>query len=319
MTETYTDTDRFDFDEADVTETETNETQEDNMTEENTSTEPTQEEKDTQFQPLVDAFIAATEEALTEADASTGLIPDEALNKALEAYRAISGGVKYKNLGKNHLTEGVTNALAEQEYLKAVGYNQISQELAKVKATRQAAPKVQVDPREVVAKEYAALVAAAEAKAAYLDNQADYEGWREIEVDDIAEDVAAHLDWQDQDNEDRGEEPEVGEIGLKALKAIKASATRVRKSGGGTSVGGYSGPRRDVAAHIRAAFEGKSSGDFMTISEIVKADSEEYGDDHPSSGAVSARLFPGGDSDKCKLDFVTPAVSAENVKGAILV
>jgi len=33
-------------------------------------------------------------------------------------------------------------------------------------------------------------------------------------------------------------------------------------------------------------------GSFLTVTEISKADSDEYGDDHPTTGAVSARLFP---------------------------
>lgn len=50
--------------------------------------------------------------------------------------------------------------------------------------------------------------------------------------------------------------------------------------------------RRDVGAHIQHAFGDLRPGDFLTIQQISRTKSPEYGDDAPSPGAISARLFP---------------------------
>lgn len=47
--------------------------------------------------------------------------------------------------------------------------------------------------------------------------------------------------------------------------------------------------KRDLAAHMDAVMV---PGTFYTVAMIAKASSDAYGDDHPSSGAVAARLFP---------------------------
>lgn len=58
------------------------------------------------------------------------------------------------------------------------------------------------------------------------------------------------------------------------------------------SKAGQRAHRRDVGLHIANAFKNIPSGTFLTIQQIKNTPSPEYGDDSPSAGAVSARLFP---------------------------
>ncbi len=55
----------------------------------------------------------------------------------------------------------------------------------------------------------------------------------------------------------------------------------------------YSGPRRDIAAHIQSVFRDLAEGEFLTINEIANTPSAQYpADDLPSGGAINYRLFP---------------------------
>lgn len=53
-----------------------------------------------------------------------------------------------------------------------------------------------------------------------------------------------------------------------------------------------SGGRRDIGAHIQHAFDDRSPGEFLTISQIRATFSPEYAGTTPSAGAISYRLFP---------------------------
>jgi hypothetical protein len=50
--------------------------------------------------------------------------------------------------------------------------------------------------------------------------------------------------------------------------------------------------RRDIGKHVQYVFAALPAGTFLTINEIRKIGSPEYGDSAPSAGAISARLFP---------------------------
>ena len=79
----------------------------------------------------------------------------------------------------------------------------------------------------------------------------------------------------------------------------------------------FTGERRDIGVHISAAFANKEAGDFLTVSQIRAARSDEYGDNSPSAGAISARLFP--KSGKFTVDGIKPSTSTDGKanKGAI--
>ncbi|WP_278265435.1 DUF262 domain-containing HNH endonuclease family protein [Nocardia sp. AG03] len=64
---------------------------------------------------------------------------------------------------------------------------------------------------------------------------------------------------------------------------------------GGRRTGYALAARRDIGQHIVNAFAGLEEGTFLTINEIRKVPSAQYPvNDLPSSGAISARLFPAG-------------------------
>lgn len=50
--------------------------------------------------------------------------------------------------------------------------------------------------------------------------------------------------------------------------------------------------RRDIAKHVEEVFASLPAGTFLTCSEIAKRPSREYAGTQPSTGAISARLFP---------------------------
>jgi len=64
----------------------------------------------------------------------------------------------------------------------------------------------------------------------------------------------------------------------------------------------YAGPKRSIVEHIREAFAAQKKGAFLSVTEIAKFDSKEYGQAHPSSGAVNAAL-----RNSKKIDFAKPA------------
>ena len=85
----------------------------------------------------------------------------------------------------------------------------------------------------------------------------------------------------------------------KIMQVVGAHADNLRdaahKIAGARVVTGTKAPKRDVRAHIESATTGHTG--FMSVSAIAKHTSDTYGEDHPSTGAVWARLsaenFPG--------------------------
>jgi len=75
-------------------------------------------------------------------------------------------------------------------------------------------------------------------------------------------------------------------------KAVKVGTLRKPKSSGssGPRVNGYSGPPRSIVKHINEAFANVASGTFLKIGDIAKFESQEYGSDHPSPGAISGQV-----------------------------
>jgi len=72
--------------------------------------------------------------------------------------------------------------------------------------------------------------------------------------------------------------------------------------------------RRDIGAHIASAFAGLPDETFLTVREIRRHRSDEYGDEFPSAGAISARLFPS--SGRCTVTGVEPGENERGVRGA---
>jgi hypothetical protein len=121
----------------------------------------------------------------------------------------------------------------------------------------------------------------------------------------------SYLTWAADESETKGDEPEVPAFVKNAVKLALGKAAKV----GGSRAGGTStGERHDIGEHIRQAFEGQATGTFLTVAEIRNFKSSEYGDNPPSAGAISARLFP--QSGKCTLEFVDPGQNDKGNRGA---
>ncbi|QDF18312.1 hypothetical protein SEA_CHELMS_98 [Gordonia phage Chelms] len=310
---------------ADVADTETN--QEATVTE--PTTEPTTETKpvesdvdkaakqaaaDAEHLPNVETFKSVVTAAVEAADPSTGTVSEADLDKVAEAYRGVTGGIKYKNLAKDFVDESMKAALPAGEYIKAVSYNEVSEKLRTTKpAPKAAAPKV--DPKEA----FGERVAVIELGLALLTDRVpeDAEDYEVPSTEVAYSQASAYLDWLEADEATRGEEPELSGIAAAAVKVFQGKGIGGRRAGGATGPRQpFTGVRRNVGNHISSAFEGVESGTFLTVSEIVKHRSEEYGDDAPSSGAVSARLFPQGDASKCNVEGITPGTNDAGTKGA---
>lgn len=269
---------------------------------------------DAEHEPNVEAFRAVVREVVADADETTGSVSEAGLERAAEAYRNVTGGIKYKNQAKEFVDEGMKSHLSANEYTIAVAYNEVSEKLRVTKAAPKAtAPKI--DPKEAYADRVAALQVALDFLESNVPEEA--EGYELPSTDAAYNQTVEYIGWTEEDAETRGEAPELTPVAQAAVKVIQGRGLGGRKaSGGGIARAPFTGTRRDVGAHIVNAFADKASGEFMTVSEIVKTRSDEYGDDAPSSGAVSARLFPKGDASKCNVEGVIPGVNSDGVKGA---
>ncbi|QAY16737.1 hypothetical protein SEA_FELIXALEJANDRO_102 [Gordonia phage FelixAlejandro] len=303
-----------------VVATETN--QEDTVTEPTTETKATESDvdkaakqaaADAEHLPNVETFKSVVTAAVEAADPSTGTVSEADLDKVAEAYRGVTGGIKYKNLAKDFVDESMKAALPAGEYIKAVSYNEVSEKLRTTKAAPKAsAPKV--DPKEAFGERVAILELGLSLLTDRVPTEA--EDYEVPSTDAAYHQASAYLDWIEADEATRGEEPELSPIAAAAVKVFQGKGIGGRRAGTSAPRAPFTGTRRNVGNHISSAFEGVESGTFLTVSEIVKHRSEEYGDDAPSSGAVSARLFPQGDPSKCNVEGITPGTNEAGTKGA---
>lgn len=274
-------------------------------------------------QVTVDTFADLADAAVSAADTSTGTVDSAHLEAAVAAYREVTGGIKFKNLAKAHITDSMKDALNSGDmsrYPEARAYNEIHE--AMMAATKSGAstprePKVTVSPAKVYADKVSALRIAL--TLVEDDAPSDAEGWESEVVDSDTESetiaaIQAHNTWALADEDERGDEPTLTPLARAAAKiAAGKSPSKVRTTSGGSTVT-YEGPRRSVEAHILNAFSTVPSGTFLTVAEIRAVKSDEYGDDAPSAGAVSARLFP--KSGKVSIDGVIPGENDKGVNGA---
>ena len=260
----------------------------------------------------ISSFEAALQEALGTADESTGTVPDGDVSKAAAAYQALEGP-KAKAAARARADELVKELMQGMEFLKARSVMQVKDNLKAGAAKSTKAPKAPVDPTEGFVDTVAALVV-----AATVAQQVVPEGVAETWADDVNAKVAeadAHVAtytaWLDSDAEDKGDAPEVPAYVVSAVKIARGksakASTRTRAA--------YSGPTRSVAKHIEEAFADVPSGTFLSVADIRKHNSTEYGEnDRPSAGALSARLFP--KSGEVTIEGVTPTTNEAGVKGA---
>lgn len=231
-------------------------------------------------------FQNAVEAAIAERDTSTGVLPEAQIDLVRAAYADL-GGVKAKNRAKVHLHE-LLKSFMENLDVSSARSVMILQENAAVasKATggTSAKPRVKVDPTDAYAEGLAALTLAFYLATSDAPEGVDLEKAKAsatAKADELfatAREVRASEE-QDTDNK-------------VILRAIKLSAVKPPRGGGSGGGRSYSGPRRDIAKHIAEAIAGKPAGTFLSVADLRKFRSEEYGDDAPSAGAITNRLEP---------------------------
>lgn len=264
--------------------------------------------------------------AVDQRDATVGTMSDEVLRTVTNAYTSLDGGPKVKNAAKKYVQAQMTDAMnqmSQEGVVLARAYFQIQEEalVAKraAKGTGERRVREPVNPTEAFVERAASLALAAELVGAEVPEGVD-DDWLDKANTRVAElqsgdEIDTYRTWLLNDAEDKGDAPEVSPIVIAAVKlALGRTAKPGKKIRPASSGSTYTGERRDVGKHITEAFDGKASGTFLLVSEIAKFASNEYGDDRPSSGAVSARLFP--PSGKCTVEGITPGQNELGRKGA---
>lgn len=292
--------------EAEASTTEANE--EATMTE-TVTTEP--EATESTEQPIdLTAFEAAAKAAVAEADSSTGVIAPVEVEKVVTEYRALDG-VKAKNKAKTFLNEGMKGAMNESNIVEARAYLQLSDSMTA--GTPAKSEKAPADPTEAFVQKEATLRLAAILSTPGEGVAEDWESRVDTLVSESQSQAEQYLAYVTDESEDKGDEPEVPAV---VRNAVKLALGKAAKAGATRSGGTYTGERRDIGKHILEAFASVEEGGFLTVAEIRKFESEEYGKNPPSAGAISARLFP--QSGKCTLveQGIQPDTNEKGNKGA---
>jgi len=231
-------------------------------------------------------FQTAAEAAISQADPSTGDLPKDAIDSVNKVYREIDG-VKGKNAARAWLDEQMKAAIMGKDILRARTFVSLKDGLSA--GSGSSGPKAPADPTQAFVQKVVALRLATDQVIGNVPEGVT-EDWTE-KADELyaslAEDVASYSAYVNSDDED-AEAPEVSPV---VRQAFKLASGRGAAGGSGRVSGG---PRRDIEKHLVQVFADLEVGSFLTVNEIAKASSTEYGDDRPSAGAVSARLFPKG-------------------------
>ncbi len=290
-------------------------------TPESTTTEGTESPvTETKTEPEVDltAFQSSVSEALAHdgRDTSTGELPVAAIEPVNVQYRALDG-VKAKNKAKTWLEDSMKAAMmgadgSAPDFQTARSYMQIKDGLSSAKSGG-ASEKAPADPKAAFVQRLAALNLAAQIVASSVPEGVDpaVAGAEVTElIGSLGEQVTSYQTWLANEAEDKGDAPEVSPVVKQAIKL--STGKSAGRSGGSTG-----GPRNDVGKHITEAFAGQETGKFLSVAEIAKFTSEEYGaDNHPSQGAVQARLFPS--SGKCTVEGIVPQDRTDDTpRGAV--
>lgn len=227
----------------------------------------------------ITGFTSAVETALSEADESTGTLPEASVGKVREAYQALDG-IKGKNAAKAHLQDALKEALVKLDVVKSRAVMQLTEEAAV--AGKSSTPAKVVDPTEQYVNGLAVLTL-----ALYLAQSTVPEGVdKEAAVASATE--KANEAFAEAQTVAASEDHKTDNALISA--ALKVATTKARKSSGPRT--GGTGERRDLGQHIEAAFGPVEPGTFLTVAQIRKFESEIYGTDHPSAGAITNRLRP---------------------------
>lgn len=273
------------------------------------STTATEAPASTEETPIdLTGFEAAANAAVAEADTSTGTIPPAEIDKVVTEYRVLDG-VKAKNKAKAFLNEGMKSAMNESDIVKARSFLQLTESMTAGSTAK--AEKAPADPTEAFVQRSATLQLANSLLVPGEGVADDHASRTEALVSESQAAAEQYLAYLQDESEDKGEEPEVSAV---VRNAVKLALGKAAKAGSSRTGGGYTGERRDIGKHIVEAFADHPVGTFLTIAEIRKFVSDEYGQSLPSAGAISARLFP--QSGKCTIESVRPDTNEKGNKGA---
>lgn len=281
-----------------------------------TTTEaPATESKDDSTEPEIDltAFKAAVETAMAEKDSSTGELPLAAVEPVVSEYRALNG-LKAKNKAKEHLNQSMKDSMNNLEIQSARAFLQLSDAVKASGGGGHKAEKAPADPTEAFVQRMAGLRLAINLASSNVP-EGVAEDWKDKATSLVESSTAQadqYLTWVNDTSEDKGDAPEVTALVKSAVKLAQGKAAKV--GGSARSGGTFTGERRDIGKHIAEAFDSVEPGTFLTVAQIRSFKSDEYGDNPPSAGAISARLFP--TSGKCTVEGVEPGKNEKGNKGA---
>lgn len=257
------------------------------------------------------AFKEAAEAAVAKRDESTGEIPLAEVEPVNVQYRALDG-IKPKNAAKNWLEDEMKAAITKLNVQLARAYSIVRDNLSAGTGTK--SEKQPADPTAAYVNKVAAHVLALDLIRSNVPEDVDTDkasGQVEELVTSLKEQVDSYQAWVTNEAEDKGEAPEVSPVVRTAFKLAQGKAS------GGGRVSGGSGVRRDIGKHIQSAFADLEDGAFLSIAQIANHTSEEYGQDHPSQGAVSARLFPASGGETTVPGVRKAAAEGDRPRGAV--
>lgn len=271
--------------------------------------EPTEAPKEKSFD--LSDFQAVAKDAVDNSDESTGTIDVEHMAKVVEQYRVLEG-IKAKNKAKGWLNEQMKDWMNQGSIVQARAYLQLHEGMSA--GAKSATEKVPADPTEAFVQRTTVLKLANNLLVPGEGVTDDWTDKANALFDQLKPAADEYLAWQQNTSEDKGEEPEVNPLVKAAVKLSQGKAAKVGNKAGSAA---YTGERRDIAAHITEAFADQEVGTFLTVAEIRKFRSNEYGDSPPSAGAISARLFPGGDGEKNTVKGTKSDTNEKGIKGAV--
>lgn len=227
-------------------------------------------------------FKALVGEAVEASDDTTGEVPEANMQAVRAEYQALDG-IKAKNAAKGFLAEQLKTYLVSVNGPAARTIMELTEKAAVAGKSGGSTPAKVVDPTEAFTSNVAALTLALFIAQQAVPEGVDADAAKAAATAQATEAFEKAIEVYNSDNQ---------ETDVPLIKsAIRLVSTKAKRSGGtGTRV--PSGERRDLGAHIAAAFAAAEDGKFLTVAEIRKFDSGIYTESLPSAGAITNRLRP---------------------------
>lgn len=284
--------------------TESNETQ-------TSETETPKVEKAEANPELFTSFQTTVTSVVDGRDLTTGELGTEPVSQVVSSFRELAD-TKQRNQAKNYLIDQAKTSMLAMDGPLAKAYVLLQEAVATPAAKPKSEP-TPVDPTDARSIQLATL------QLGYsLVNVEDEisEGSRTKASELVGSvdpgQIDSYQEWLDQPSDTRGDAPSLPAFAIAAIKLANKKGT---KTSGGRGANSYSGPRRSIENHVNSAFDDQESGTFLKVAEIAGHTSAEYGDDHPSSGAVSAYLF---DKEKNgRTHSVVTGITQDGNRGAV--